>query len=436
MKLHLWLLASIACFEIFPEAVKAGSFSSRPTGDDLARYQRRIDTDLRENILSYWLQHSRDRRRGGFFGEVSDTNGVAHDAPKGALLTARVLWTFSAAFERYKDPAYLEMARWAYEDLIGRFWDKEHGGLYWSVSADGVPLDRRKLIYVQSFGIYALAEFHRATGEGPALERAIELYRTVEQHSRDRVDRGYFEEFSRDWRKSTARGKGESAMGSLGQKSQNVHLHVLEAYTNLLRVWPDEQLRQGLSDLVDVMLVKVMDPKTHHLRLFLNEDWSPASDVISYGHDIEFSWLVVEAAEALGIDRLTEQVKADALKIAAVTLKEGIDIDGAVLAEGDANGVTNRFKEWWPQAEGTVGFLNAYQLSGDASYLRASLKNWDFIEQKLIDRKKGEWFVGVSDTGKVVSPVKISFWKCPYHNGRACMEMLTRLKTVSATLGR
>lgn len=400
------------------------------------RYARHVEADLRENILPFWLEHARDRKRGGFFGQMNDGTGIEEDATRGALLTTRILWTFSAAYQRYPNPEYLEMARWAYEDLLARFWDKENGGLFWSIRADGAPLDTRKLIYVQSFGIYSLAEFHRATGDRQPLDHAIALYRVVEKHSRDRGNSGYFEEFSRDWTKSMERGAKGSAMGSLGQKSQNVHLHLLEAYTNLLRAWPDQQLRQDLSGLVDVLLGRIVDPSRHQLRLFFTENWSPLSDVVSYGHDIEFSWLLVEAAEVLGDHALVRRARDEAVKIAAVTLSEGVDKDGAVLAEGDAGGVINTAKDWWPQAEAAVGFFNAFEVSGDVAYLNASLKSWDFIERSLIDRKGGEWFVGVSKDGRVLSPVKFSFWKCPYHNGRACMELLDRLKAIEAEPAR
>jgi cellobiose epimerase len=222
-------------------------------------------------------------------------------------------------------------------------------------------------------------------------------------------------------------------MGSKGQKSQNTHLHMLEAYTNLLRAWPDPTLKNDLSELVDVMLTKVLDASTHHLHLFFNEDWAPSSHEFSYGHDIEFSWLITEATDVLADAQLSTRAKAAAESIAAVTLREGVEPNGGVVAEGGAHGVTNRFKEWWTQAEAAVGFLNAFQLSGSPVYLDASLKTWDYIDQNLVDRQNGEWFIGVSADGTVPSPVKISFWKCPYHNGRACLELLHRLRAIEQT---
>ena len=423
-------LAVLFCMVAISTGVRAGESAK---SDDLRipRYIERIEADLRKNILPYWMNHSRDLQRGGFYGEVDDASGTHKDAPRGALLTARVLWTFSAAYQRYHDPAYLEMARWAYDDMLARFWDKEHGGLYWRVSAVGEPQDARKVVYVQAFGIYSLAEFHRATGEREPLDRAIAIYRALEEHAHDRKDLGYFEEFSRDWKKLRDRGMRGSAMGSLDQKSQNVHLHLLEAYANLVRVWPDPEAKKNLHEIADVLLTRVLDASNHHLRLFLAEDWTPKSDTISYGHDIEFSWLLMEAAEILGDESLIHRAKNEALKIAEVTLKEGVDTDGAVLNEADPHGITNSSKDWWPQAEATVGFVNAFQLSGKPDYLDASLRSWDFIDQHLIDKKNGEWFVGVSKDLKVSSREKIGFWKCPYHNGRACMEMIDRLRAIN-----
>lgn len=389
----------------------------------------RVETELRANILPFWLQHARDRERGGFHGEISNDLVVNQDAPRGALLTSRVLWAFSAAYRRYRDPAYLDMARWAYVDLTQRFWDDEFSGLYWSITADGKPLDTRKQIYGQVFGIYALAEFHRATGEAEALASARAIYRTIEQRARDHEHGGYFEAFDREWRRIDRAGRG--VMGPNAGKSQNTHLHIMEAYTNLLRVWPDAELRRDLAQLVEVMLTKVLDPASHHLHLFLEDDWTPVSDGISYGHDIEFSWLLVETADVLGDTELIARVKPIAVAVARATDAEGVDPDGGVLNEADPRGVTDPAKDWWPQAEAVVGFTNAYQLSGDASFLRAAERSWKFIDAHLIDHERGEWFWGVSRDGKdLAARPKVSLWKCPYHNSRACLEFIERLHAI------
>lgn len=399
--------------------------------DNLAAYATQAEAELREDILPFWLAHARDREHGGFYGALNADLSPDKSARRGALLSARILWTFSAAYRTYHDSSYLEMARWAFADLQTRFWDEENGGLFWAISPEGKTLESKKVVYVQAFGIYAFAEYFRATGEQESLDRAVALYRLLEQHAHDRKNLGYFEEFTRDWKISRKRGRG-SPMGSLDQKSQNVHLHLLEAYTNLVRVWPDAAARENLRELYDVMFTKILDGTTHHLRLFLAENWAPRSDTISFGHDIEFSWLAVEAAEVLGDEQRLAAAKSEAVKIVEATLKEGVDPDGGILGEADPRGLTVTFKEWWPQAEGAVGFVNAYQISGDERFLAASRRTWDFIEKHLIDHAHGEWFLGVSRDGARVSPLKIGFWKCPYHNGRACLELAERLTKTNA----
>jgi mannobiose 2-epimerase len=415
-----------------PAAVSSPQGPDVPSAD-LASLRSHIAAELQNDILPFWLKYTRDRGRGGFYGEISNDLVINKNAPRGALLTSRILWTFSSAYRQYHDPACLEMARWAYDDLLTKFWDKEQGGLYWSVTADGKPLVTRKVVYGQAFGIYALAEYHRATGDRAPLDRAIELYKTVESHSHDAANGGYFEEYTQEWKRLP---NWRQRYVSPYSKSQNTLLHVMEAYANLLRVWPDPGLHANLRDLAEKMLTRVLNPATHHLRLFLNDDWTPRSDEISFGHDIEFSWLLVETAEVLGDHDLIARTKTVAVEIARATLAEGVDTDGALLSEAGPKGLTNTHKEWWQQAEAVTGFFNAYQLSGDPRFLQASRHTWDFIEAHVIDRTHGEWYNLLARDCTVLSPDKVSLWKCPYHDGRACMEMVERLdRALSAPPG-
>ena len=388
-----------------------------------------VEAELREDILPFWMAHVRDRQRGGFYGQIDNDLTIHENAPRGALLTSRILWTFSAAYRRNRDPACLEMARWAFDDLMTRFWDKEQGGLFWSITADGGLRDTHKEIYGQAFGIYALAEFYRATGNHSALERAAALYRCVEGHARDHVHGGYLERFTRDWAPMAPCRWG--AMGNPSMKSQNTHLHIMEAYTNLLRAWPDPELRGELRQLAEIMMNRFLNPANHHLRLYVDADWTPRSDGISYGHDIEFSWLLLETTEVLGEPDLIARAKAAAVQIARATLAEGLDTDGGLMNEADPKGLRDSGKDWWPQAEAAIGFLNAYQVSGDPAFLQASLRSWDFIATHLIDREHGEWFWGVKRDGTVRRGMdKVGLWKCPYHDGRACMELTDRLRAI------
>jgi cellobiose epimerase len=399
----------------------------------LRSYARRAENDLKGNILPFWLRHTRDRQHGGFFGEIDTVLTVRADAPRGALLTSRILWTFAAAARRYPDASYREMARWAFNDLVARFWDDKHGGLFWMVSADGKVLRDRKQIYGQAFGIYALTEYFQLTGENEALDRALELYRLIEKHARERVHGGYLEAFKRDWtRENDVR---LSVVDMNEPKSQNTHLHVMEAYTNLLRVWPQPELREAQHALIGIMIGPILDKSGRHLGLFFDETWNPRADRISFGHDIEASWLLTEAAGVLGDAALLERVKAIALTMASATLEEGVDVDGAIYNEATPAGLSDTDKEWWPQAEAAVGFLNAYQLDGDERFLRAALASWDFIEAHLVDRAGGEWHRAVTrDRHVKTEHPKVSFWKCPYHNGRACLELVERLRGLAARM--
>ncbi len=395
----------------------------------LAELGRDAERELRTNILPFWLQHARNHTRGGFFGLIAADLRADPDAARGSLLTSRILWAFSAAYHRYGDPAYLEMAEWAYDDLVHTMLDPRHGGVFWSVRADGTPLDTRKHIYAEVFAIYALAEFHRtgAPAASDALAQAIAIHRALETHAHDRVHGGYFEEMDRAWNRQGDLGPRRRLMGGEAPKSQNAHLHILEAYTNLYRVWPDAGLRQDLRELADVMLTRVLDPATHHLRLFLDDDWTPRSDEISFGHDIEFSWLICETAETLEDPGLISRARAEAVAIAAACLREGVDADGGMFNTAGPRGLRDTNKDWWPQAEAVTGFINAWQLSHEARFLIAACRTWGFIEHPLVNREKGEWYRSTDRAGHPDrSSPPASMWKCPYHNSRACLQAAGR----------
>jgi mannobiose 2-epimerase len=395
----------------------------------LQAYIHKAEAELRQNILPFWIEHTVDRERGGFYGSITNDLVVDREAPRGALLTSRILWTYSAAYRHYHVPEYLEMARWAYDGLATRFWDNEHGGLYWMADAEGRPLSVRKQIYGQAFGVYALAEYHRATGDDKALGRATDLFQAIEDHSRDPQHKGYFEAYTRDWRLETDLRLSDVDMNE--KKSMNTHLHVMEAYTNLMRVCDNAQLHERQAELIEVMMEHIVDPLTCHVLMFFDEHWNARSDHISFGHDIEASWLLTEAAEVAGERRLIEAARSLAVRMAQATYDEALAPDGGLHYEAAPRGIVQSHTEWWPQAEAVVGFLNAYQISSEPHFLDAALRCWDYIEQHLVDHEHGEWFRAVTREGAVkADELKVSFWKCPYHNGRACMEMIERLKTL------
>jgi mannobiose 2-epimerase len=399
---------------------------------ELAALASGTEQELKGDILPFWMKYTRNPENGGYYGLIKADMTVRKDADRGALLTSRILWTFSAAYRNYHDPAYLEMATWAFRDLMDHFRDKESGGIYWTITADGRPLDDHKQVYGQVFGIYALAEYYRATGDKTALDEAISIYNLVEAHAHDRKYGGYFDALSRKWEKL---GGGERNLLGDAPKSQNSHIHILESYTQLLRVWPDPGLLANQRDLIDVTIRHIIDPRTHHLILFLKDDWTPIGEEVSYGHDIELSWLLVEAANVVGDPDLIARVKPISLDIARVTLAEGVDPDGGVISEGGPHGYTNTSKEWWEQAEAVVGFLNAFQLSGDARYLEASRHSWAYIQARFIDRKHGDWVNLVKRDGTPYPLPKVSVWKCPYHSGRCCMEVVERVRELTGPSG-
>ena len=420
-------------------APAAGAASAPVAKEALLAQASAAETELRTNILPFWLKYARDREHGGFHAYIGEDLKPFDRLPRGALLTSRILWTFSAVYRRYHEPEYLEMARWAYRDQRERFRDPQFGGLYWSVGADGKPDDDHKQIYGQVFGVYGLAEYYRATHEQPALDEAIALYRLVEKHAADPVHGGYFDALDRQWRRLS--GPETNLLGE-APKSQNSHIHILEAYTNLLRVWPDPGLKERQRALVELTLARIIDARTHHLVLFMRDDWTPIGGDVSYGHDIELSWLLVEAAEVLGDPGLIARARAEALAIAKVTDEQGIDRDGGVYMEGNAGGPTDTRKEWWEQAEAVVGFLNAYQISGDARNFDHALRSWKFIQDKFVDRRHGDWYEEVerdgtpllelkARDGRTFPAAKLSVWKCPYHNSRCCLEQIERLRALA-----
>lgn len=392
----------------------------------LTTLRSELHRELTRDILPYWAERTIDPVHGGFVGRIDGANEVVAQAPKGGILNARLVWTFAAALRVLDEAPYRPLADRAYRHLIERFWDARHGGVYWMLDYRGEPLDRRKHVYAQAFAIYGLSEYHRATGDPASLDRAVELFHLIERHAADAEHGGYREAFSREWvRLDDAR---LSAKDADEKKSMNTHLHVLEAYTNLYRAWPDPVLRKRQEALLAIFLDVIVDPETGHLGLFFDDDWTPKSDVVSYGHDIEASWLLLEAADVLGGSALRGRVRPVALHIAQATLDDGVDDDGGLFYEADGNpdGHRDTDKHWWPQAEAIVGFLNAYEESGDAAFLDGAIGTWRFIQQTMLDAE-GEWFGRVARDGTPYPDEdKVGPWKCPYHNARACLEVLER----------
>jgi len=393
-------------------------------------WTRRIEAELKGNILPFWMQHAVDKVNGGFYGALSNDLRVNNDVPRSAILCARILWTYSAAQRLFPSDAHLEMARHAFDYLTRRFWDQEHGGVYWMLNSQGQPLNDRKHAYVQAFAIYGLSEFYRATAEPESLRLAKQLFGLLEKHTHDRVHGGHIEGCGRSWNQPADMRLSEKEPDC--RKSTNTMLHVMEAYSNLLRVWDAPELRDALAGLIAVHLEHIVDLDSGHLRLFFDDAWHEISGLdtydheVSYGHDIEASWLLVEAAEVLGDRELLRRSQAAAVRIATSALVEGQGRDGRLRATPAAHEQAD--VEWWVSAEAVVGFYNAYQLSSLARFADAARWNWDFIETYLVDRQHGDWFKWLNRNGQPdATKNKVGPWECPYHHSRCCFEMLRRL---------
>lgn len=392
----------------------------------IEQFRNRISRNMYENIIPFWMTHTVDRQNGGFYGQITNDLRIEKNAPRGLILIGRILWTFSALYRYDKNEGYLTIAQRAYQYLSDKFIDRKYGGAFWKVSVQGQPVEDLKKIYGQAFAIYAFSEYYATTGEKAALEEALDIFNLIEKFCHDVINRGYLEAANRDWTATENMQLSEVDLNE--KKSMNSHLHLLEALTNLLRVSHADLVRSRLREIIECHLDFIINPATNHLSLFFDEHWNRKSEVISFGHDIETSWLLYEAAEVLGDQALMNKVKPTVLKMIEAIVAEGFTEEGALIMEKDADGnlLHNRF-DWWPQAEAVVGLLNAYELSGNYDYVRRALKTWDFIEKYFVDNQYGEWFYEVSGEG-VPNPnkYKVSEWKCPYHNVRTCLEVLKR----------
>ncbi|MBP7933019.1 MAG: AGE family epimerase/isomerase [Phycisphaerae bacterium] len=387
-----------------------------------------IRRELLGNILPFWRLRTVDERHGGFIAEMSNDLQVSEAAAKGLILNARILWAFAAASRRLGQPEDRRLARRACDYLEQHLFDPEYGGYFWELEPDHRVRDDKKKIYGQAFCLYALSEYHLAFGEPQALHRAIDGFTRIEAGSHDPRNGGYLEVVNRDWTPCPDMRLSHKDMNAA--KSMNNHLHLLEGYTNLYRVWPDATLALRLRELIDLFANRILNADQTHFQHFFDIYWRPLSDTYTFGHDIEGSWLLCEAAKVLGDERLLADVRATAVRLARAVLSEGLDHDGGLLYEGRDGQIIDANKEWWPQSEAVVGFYNAWQLTGEPPFREAAARCWQFIQDKIVDHRYGEWFWRVSRTGVPdLSMPKVSIWKCPYHNGRCCLEMLERLET-------
>ncbi|CAD0004532.1 AGE family epimerase/isomerase [Flavobacterium salmonis] len=378
-------------------------------------------------ILDYWSKNTIDIQNDGFIGQIDSNDAVILNAEKGSVLNARILWSFSASYQVTKNESHKEIAKRAFQYLSEYFYDPEFGGLFWSINADTTPKDTKNQIYALAFAIYGLSEYYVISKDEKALAIAINLYLRIQKHSYDSVNQGYLEAFTRDWQ--PIEDLRLSSKDANEKKTMNTHLHIVEAYANLFKVWKDAKLQSDIIELLQTIEKHFINPETGHLHLFFDENWIEKPDVISYGHDIEAAWLLLQCAEISGDKTLIDNFTKHAIQIAEAT-QEGIDTDGGLWYEFDPEKkrLTTE-KHWWVQAEALIGFYNAYQLTDNEKYLEIVLKNWEFIKKHILDKQNGEWFWGIYGDYTLIEKDKAGFWKCPYHNSRACLELIQRIKT-------
>ena len=391
---------------------------------------------LENNILRFWLDKMQDTVNGGFYGRMDGRMVLHPEAEKGAILNARILWSFAAAYRVLGKQEYLDAATRAKDYVIDHFIDPEYGGVYWSVDCKGHPLDTKKQFYAIGFMIYGLSEYARATGDREALDYAIQLYECIEEHAFDPQNNGYIEACTREWGKMAD--MRLSKLDANYPKSQNTHLHIIEPYTNLLRCLKELHaaessifnLQSSIFKLINIFTDRILNPETHHLDLFFEMDWTRgAGRLESYGHDIECSWLMHEAALVLGDKKIIEKVEPVVLAVAKASEK-GLQPDGSMIHEANLDtGYVDDDLHWWVQAENVVGWLNIYQHFGDEKALQRAVAGWEYIKRNLIDYEHGEWFWSRRKDGTLnLDDDHAGFWKCPYHNSRMCLETIERMR--------
>ena len=378
-----------------------------------------------QSILSFWERYAVDPH-GGFYGVVDSHLEPHADAKKHLVLNTRLIWTFSAAYRVLKKQSYKEMAQRAYNYFISHFTDSQYGGAYWELNADGTVYDATKRTYGEAFAIYALSEYYNAFRDKKALDQAISIYRCLEKHAFDEHNKGYYEALLQDWRFEQGKQISNINPYESASKTMNTHLHLLEAYTSLYKVWKNVDLKGRLQEHIKVMMDKIVDHSTWHFKLYFDRTWESLNYAVSYGHDIEGSWLLWEAAKIIGSDKIKECVKPISIKMAHAVLKEGWHRDGGILYEAEPMKQTNWNRSWWVQAEAVAGFFNAWKLTGEDEYYLAAMRVWRFIDEEIIDHINGGWFSFAISDKKSVN--RIDGWTCPYHNTRMCLELMENIK--------
>lgn len=379
-----------------------------------------VKDHLINGIIPFW-KRLRDDRYGGYYGGMDDALRVNVKADKGCIQNSRILWFFSNAYTLLKEDDLLEEARHGFDFLRNNGMDRKNGGIFWSMSYDGSPADTTKHTYNQAFAVYALSSYYEASGDKEALLLALELFHLIEAKCTDEI--GYKEAFDESFREIGNDKLSEN--GVIASKTMNTLLHVFEAYTELYRVYPMPAVKERLKWILDTFAEKVYNKALHRLEVFFDTQMNSILDLHSYGHDIEAAWLIDRGAAVLGVQEYFDKMMPITCDLTAQIYKTAFD--GHSLDNECDRGVVDTNRIWWVQAEAVVGFLNGYVREPEKKeYLEAALRTWDYIKKFVIDRREGsEWFREVDADGKPLpgSPL-VEPWKCPYHNGRMCFEVV------------
>lgn len=388
-------------------------------------FDTQVKAHLLGDIIPFW-QRLRDEEYGGFYGYMGYDLAIDKKAVKGCILNSRILWFFSNAYLLLKDEQLLKDAGHAFGFLKDHCQDEENGGIYWSLTFDGKPEDTTKHTYNQAFAIYALSSYYDASKDEQALRIAQELYHIVETKCKDEY--GYLEAFN--IRFEPAENDKLSENGVMAEKTMNTLLHVFEAYTELYRVTHDGKVADNIRYMLDLVADKVYNSKIGRQEVFFDRTWNTLIDLYSYGHDIETSWLIDRGLEILGDDTYTAKLSPITKTITENIYKRAY-IDHSLVNEAE-NGVVDTTRIWWVQAEAVVGFLNGYQKSPEhKEYLEAAEDIWGYIRDYLVDKRCSEWYWALDENRKPLEKPIVEPWKCPYHNGRMCFEVIRRMRDVT-----
>ncbi len=393
---------------------------------DLTKLRYKIENELKGNILPFWLDNLLDENR--IAGSLSNRGIKDDDAPIGLVMVARFLWTYSEAYKIYGDKKYLDIAVVLKDYLLEKFLDIQYGGFYWMLDNNCRVVDKKKIIYGQAFVLYGLSSFYNIKPDIKDLVLCREIFDLIEKFGLDRDYNGYFDGYLEDW--TYTDDNCIAPLGVICDKSMNTNLHVLEAYTKFYEISRYDVVKSSLINLIGVMKNIVYDKHSGHQNQIFLKYWAVVSDLISYGHDVETSWLVWDAIEVLNDDNIRGEYKNYILKLLDTSIFEAADTDGSLYNES-SEGVIDKDRIWWVQAEFLISLLNAFEMTGEIKYKNRIFQVWDYIEHNIIDKKNGEWYWLIDENGIPGNREKGGFWKTCYHNARACFEFLKRVPIIS-----